>query len=610
MDTLRKLLEYARPFRKYWPKYLIFTILGLIFGIANYSLAGPLLDFIFKMKDASDFSILEIPDFSPTLDYVKSVFYFYFYKVYQASGIMWSLVFIAGLLIFASLISNVFNYASQRVLVTMRTDVMRNIRKVMYRKITSMDIGFFHNKQKGDLLSTVSNDVTVVQDSVISAFQVVLREPLLIIAYILVLFYYSYQLTLFTLVALPVSGFLIGEVIKKLRREAADAQSILGRIIASFEEGISGIRIIKGFNAHKQVYDRFDKLNQDHRNAMQKMMNRQILATPMSEFLGISIVALIVLYAGYLSVQDETPLSAGSFLIYFAFYYQLLTAAKSIVKEIANIQRGLASAQRIFDIIDMNPAITNDENPVPLKKFTTSIEFKHVYFSYGNEPIINDFNLLIPKGKTYALVGHSGAGKTTLADLIPRFYDVNAGEILIDGVNIKKYDLDDLMKQMGIVTQEAILFNDTVAGNIAFGYPEATEEQIIEAAKIANAHEFIIHMEEGYQTNIGDRGSNLSGGQRQRLSIARAVLKNPPILILDEATSALDTESERLVQDALNHLMKNRTSIVIAHRLSTIQHADSIIVIQNGTIAEMGNHEELLKKKGVYKKLCDLQGFE
>ena len=610
MDTLRKLLEYARPFRKYWPKYLIFTILGLVFGIANYSLAGPLLDFIFKMKDASDFSVLEIPDFSPTLDYVKSVFYFYFYKVYQTSGIMWSLVFIAGLLIFASLISNVFNYASQRVLVTMRTDVMRNIRKVMYRKITSMDIGFFHNKQKGDLLSTVSNDVTVVQDSVISAFQVVLREPLLIIAYILVLFYYSYQLTLFTLVALPVSGFLIGEVIKKLRREAADAQSILGRIIASFEEGISGIRIIKGFNAHKQVYDRFDKLNQDHRNAMKKMMNRQILATPMSEFLGISIVALIVLYAGYLSVQDETPLSAGSFLIYFAFYYQLLTAAKSIVKEVANIQRGLASAQRIFDIIDMTPAIANCENPVPLEKFTTSIEFKHVYFSYGNEPIINDFNLLIPKGKTYALVGHSGAGKTTLADLIPRFYDVNAGEILIDGVNIKKYDLDDLMKQMGIVTQEAILFNDTVAGNIAFGYPEATEEQIIEAAKIANAHEFIIHMEEGYQTNIGDRGSNLSGGQRQRLSIARAVLKNPPILILDEATSALDTESERLVQVALNHLMKNRTSIVIAHRLSTIQHADSIIVIQNGTIAEMGNHEELLKKNGVYKKLCDLQGFE
>ncbi len=610
METLKKLLHYARPFHKYWPKYLIFTLLGLIFGIVNYSLAGPLLDFIFKIKEASDISADVIPDFSLSLDYFKTVFYYYFTRVFQAKGMMWSMVFSAGILIAASLISNLFNYLSQRVLVTMRVDVMRNIRQAMYRKITSMDIGFFHQRQKGDLLSTVSNDVTVVQDSVISAFQIVLREPLLIIAYVIVLFYYSYQLTLFTMVALPVSGFLIGEVIKKLRKEAAEAQSILGRIISSFEEGITGIRIIKGFNAQKQVRGRFDQINQEHRQAMKKMMNRQILATPMSEFLGISIVAFIVLYAGYLSIEHDSPLSAGNFLIYFAFYYQLLTAAKSIVKETANIQRGLASAQRIFDILDQEPSIKNQKNPLNIKEFNQSIEFRNVHFSYGNEPVIYNLNLLISKGETVALVGPSGAGKTTIADLIPRFYDIDSGTIWIDGRDIREYDLESLMGLMGIVTQEAILFNDTVAGNIAFGHQTATRGQIIEAAKIANAHEFIVNMENGYDTNIGDRGSKLSGGQRQRLSIARAVLKNPPILILDEATSALDTESERLVQDALTRLMKNRTSIVIAHRLSTIQHADFIVVLQEGKIVEKGNHETLLAQQGVYKKLCDLQGFD
>jgi subfamily B ATP-binding cassette protein MsbA len=418
----------------------------------------------------------------------------------------------------------------------------------------------------------------------------------------------SYQLTLFTLVALPVVSLLIGRIIKKLRTQAKESQQIMGQIVSVFEETISGVKIIKAFNAEKQMTEKFDRMNNRHRLINKKIMNRIEVATPLSEFLGVSVVACIIFYAGMLQINGNLGMSMEVFLGYIAMYYRVIAPAKALGNAYGNIQRGLASGQRIFAILDSENEITDAENPVSISKFNESIEFRNVTFRYASEPVLHDINLTVQKGRMYALVGHSGAGKSTVADLIPRFYDVTGGEICIDGVNIKNYRLNDLIDLMGIVTQEPVLFNDTVFNNIAFGMNRVGEEQVIAAAKIANADEFITLLDEGYHTNIGDRGMRLSGGQRQRIAIARAVLKNPPILILDEATSALDTESERLVQDALTKLMANRTSIVIAHRLSTIKHADCIYVLENGRIAEKGTHDELhVVDNGIYKHLHSLQ---
>lgn len=610
METLKKILFFAKPYHKYWPKYLVFTLLGILFGIFNLVLVAPLLDFILGNGDEVEI-VTQLPhfDIGHMSQYFKDVMNFSFGKVYAYLGYdtMKTLLALAGVIVLASLLANTFRYISQRVLVRLRADVMRNMRSALYRKINSLHIGYFHTRKKGDILSVVSNDISEIQNTIISSFQVIFREPIMIVAYTCVLFVISYRLTIFTLIALPIAGFLIGSIIKKLKSYANKTQSILGQLISFFEEGISGIRIIKAFNAQEYLQQRFDVVNVQYRNSLKSMFNRQVMAAPLSEFLGITVVALIVLYAGYLKLNNISPLSTGSFFVYFGCYYYLLTSAKATVNEIANIQRGLASADRFLDILNKENEIVDSPEAISLKEFTDRIEFQDVKFSYQSEPVLKNIHLTIKKGQMVALVGPSGAGKTTMADLIPRFYDVTSGRISIDGLDIRQIRQHDLTQLMGIVTQEPVLFNDTVYNNIVFGQNGKTMEDVIAAAKVANAHDFIELLEDGYQTNIGDRGTKLSGGQRQRIAIARAVLKNPPILILDEATSALDTESERLVQDAITKLMAHRTSLVIAHRLSTIRHAHKICVLEMGRLVDEGTHDELLKRGGLYKNLHSLQ---
>ena len=606
MNPFFRLLSFAKPYGRYLPKYILFTLVATILGTVNFAMIYPVLKVLFEGSSAI---ITEKPGMTEgIIPYCIDLYNYWLSNFTVQYGDKGALIFVIIILLIATLLANLFGYLSQRTLVSMRTNVVRNIRKAVYDKICRFNVGYFQDKRKGDILSSVSADVTEVQASVVNSFQVLFREPLMIIVTMGALFYMSYRLTLFTLLAIPVVSLLIGRIIKKLRTHAKESQHIMGQIVSVFEETISGIKIIKAFNAEKQMTDRFDRMNSRHRLVNKKIMNRIELASPLSEFLGVSVVACIIFYAGMLQIKGNLGMSMGVFLTYIAIYYRVIAPAKALGNAYGNIQRGLASGQRIFAILDQENEIKEIANPVPFHTFEKNIDFRNVTFSYASEPVLHDVNLTIPKGKMYALVGHSGAGKSTIADLIPRFYDITDGELCIDGVNVKNYKLNDLIDQMGIVTQEPVLFNDTVFSNIAFGMSGVSEEQVIAAAKIANADEFIIHLEDGYYTRIGDRGMRLSGGQRQRLAIARAVLKNPPILILDEATSALDTESERLVQDALTKLMANRTSLVIAHRLSTVKHADCICVLENGRIVEQGTHDELIAiEKGVYKYLHSLQ---
>ncbi|MDR2036393.1 MAG: ABC transporter ATP-binding protein/permease [Bacteroidales bacterium] len=606
MKDFLRLLSFAKPYGRYWPKYALFTIIGSLMGTINYVLIAPALKVIFNGH--SDLDLVKPEMTEDLITYCKDMYNYYLTVYTVEHGSMGSLVFVISILLFASLIANTFRYLSQRTLTSLRVNVIRNIRKAIFDKICHFNVGYFHDKQKGDILSSISNDVAEVQGSVVNSFQVVFREPLSIIVAMGVLFYLSPQLTLFTLIALPVASFFVGRLVKKLKTHAKEGQELVGRILSIFEETISGIKIIKAFNAEKYITNKFDETNNKHRRVNKRVMNRIELANPLSEFLGVAIVCCIIFYAGYMMINGKMNMGLEDFVSYLAIYYSLLAPAKNLANSYGNIQRGMASGQRIFAILDQKNKITESEHPLAISAFRENIAFRDVTFQYASEPVLHSINLTIPKGKMYALVGHSGAGKSTIADLIPRFYDVTLGELCIDNVNIKDYKLDDLVGLMGIVTQEPILFNDTVFANIAFGMGNVSEEQVITAAKIANADEFIVLLENGYYTNIGDRGMRLSGGQRQRLAIARAVLKNPPILILDEATSALDTESERLVQDALTKLMANRTSVVIAHRLSTIKHADCICVLDNGRIVEQGTHDELIRiEKGIYKHLHSLQ---
>lgn len=607
MKIYFKILAFARPLNRFVPKYAVLAVLAVVFGLVNFTLLIPLLNVIFEKVEPKVIS--ELPQFNLSLEYASSLFDYYFYKIFSQYGQAGALQFVCVVIIVSVFFANMFRYWSQRVLTSMRTYVVKNIRESLFKKITDLHVGYFQSQRKGDLMSSLSNDVNEIENSVVSSVQVVFREPLMIIGYIILLFTMSVKLTLFTLIVLPISGLVITTISRKLRRDAKTGQTLLGNILSIIEESISGIRIIKAFNAQAYVNKKFDEQNSRYRAVLKSMWNKRELASPISEVLGVGVVVLVILYGGQMVLENKSDLNASEFITYIILYSQILVPAKNISSALTNIQRGIASGERIFQILEHEVAIKEASDAVSLSDFKNKIEYRNVSFQYAEKKVLKNINLDVEKGKMIALVGASGAGKSTMADLLPRFYDVTEGTIFIDGVDIKKVKLADLNHLMGIVTQESILFNDTVFKNIAFGNEQATEEQVIEAARIANAHEFIVKMEQGYQTNIGDRGSKLSGGQRQRLSIARAVLKNPPILILDEATSALDTESERLVQEAIQNLMKNRTSIVIAHRLSTIQYADQIVVMHQGEIVEQGTHTELLEKAGAYKRLYDMQGF-
>lgn len=607
MKTFLRLLSFAKPYGRYWPTYLIISLFSMFFGIFNFALVAPIVRIIFS-PDAI-VQQMTLPDFSISVDYFTTLFQYFLTKIMIKSSLLNGLLFVCIFMIIMSFFSNLSNYLSQRILVSIRTKLMYNLRKSLFLKISKLHIGYFHEKRKGDILSSVSNDVTEVQNTVANTFHILFRDPLMIIGFLGALFYMSPQLTLFTLLALPITTFAIARVVRSLKKGAVITQSLMGRIISHFEEAISGARIIKAFNAQKYINIHFDNTNSGHRKTSKKIFNRQTMASPLSEFLGVSVATSVLFYGGYLQLQGKLGMDAAAFLVYIGFYWKVLEPTKSISNAIASLQRGVVSGERIFAILDVEPEIKKTKNPIPIKEFSEGIVFQNVGFKYVSEPVLKNINLEIRKGKMIALVGPSGAGKSTMADLLPRFYDVTSGAIILDGKDIREYEPKDLIGLMGIVTQEAILFNDTVFNNIAFGMENVSEEDVVKAAKIANAHEFISQMESGYQTNIGDRGLKLSGGQRQRLAIARAVLKNPPILILDEATSALDTESERLVQEALIKLMENRTSVVIAHRLSTIQYADEIVVLKAGEIVERGTHQELIKLEGLYSHLCNLQTF-
>lgn len=608
MKTYFRLLAFAKPYSSFVPKYIVVAILAVIFGLVNFTLLIPLLNVIFNQTPPE--VTASLPEFSLNLNYVKGVFNYYFGYIFTQYGRSGALQFVCLIIVVSVFLSNLFKYWSQRILTKMRTNVIRRIRSALFDKILQLHVGYFQDQRKGDLMSSLSSDVTEIEVSVVSSVQVIFREPLMIAGYIILLFTMSVKLTLFTMLVLPVSGFIISRISKTLKRQAVTGQELLGNILSIIEETISGTRIIKAFNAQGYTRGKFEEQNGAYRNLIKSMWNKREMASPMSEFLGVSVVVGVLLYGGQLVLENNSDLNASEFITYIVLFSQVLVPAKAVSSAVTNIQRGIASGERIFKILETEVPINEPVDALAVETLNKEIVYNNVSFSYNDErKVLNGINLIIPKGKMVALVGQSGAGKTTMADLLPRFYDVTGGSITIDGVDIRNIKLCSLNHLMGIVTQESILFNDSVFNNIAFGMEGMSEAQVIEAAKIANAHEFIVKLEQGYDTNIGDRGSKLSGGQRQRLSIARAVLKNPPILILDEATSALDTESERLVQDAIQNLMKNRTSIVIAHRLSTIQHADMIVVLQEGKVIETGTHAELIALNGVYKKLSEMQAF-
>ncbi len=527
-------------------------------------------------------------------------------------GQLKALMLISMLVVVMFFLKNLTRYMAMYFLAPIRNGVVRDIRRDVYHKILSLPIGYFTDERKGDMMARMTSDVQEVEWGIMNSLEAAFREPLNIIVFLITMFTMSSELTTFVLVLLPIAGLIIGRIGKSLKKKSVQAQEKMGELLSNIEETLSGLRIIHAFTAEKSASKKFGGLNNQHYGLMNKIGRRRDLASPVSEFLGTVVMTVVMYFGGLLVLGSNSKLEPSEFIAFIAIFSQVITPAKSLTSAWYNIQKGLASSERIYKILDAEVLVKDPEHPAEAKPFSDKIHFDGISFSYTKEDgksVLKNISLEIPKGKTVALVGQSGSGKTTLADMLPRYYDVDKGKITIDGVNIKDIRITDLRSLMGIVTQESILFNDTVFNNIAFGMENATEEEVIAAAKIANANDFITAMSDGYQTSIGDRGSKLSGGQRQRLSIARAVLKNPPILILDEATSALDTESERLVQEALINLMKQRTTLVIAHRLSTIVHADEIIVMQSGEIVERGTHQELLNKNGYYKRLFDLQTF-
>lgn len=610
MKTYLRILQYAQPLKVYAFPYLILSLFASLFGILNFTLLIPLFGVLFDNVSSKDIQKFKnVPDFALNSDYFTGVFNHYFYNAMNLYGKIGALRYACVAIIISVILANIFRYFSQRILRKVETLTIASLRQAVFDKTIRLHFGFFNNERKGNLMAHLTTDMQEVESSVGRAFNAFFKEVFSLLMYFVFLFNMSVKLTLISLLILPLSGLTIASITRRLRWVAQDAQAKLAVMISTLDEIFGGMRIVKGFNAEQVVIDRFGRENDNYKSAILKMQYRQELTTPVSEILGVCVVTGILMYGGSLVINKDDNLSASTFIAFIILFSQVMRPAKAIADAFSGIQRGVASANRITRLMDVKSEIVEIENPVVIQQFEHEIEFKNVSFSYDTgKKVLDNISFKIQKGKTVALVGTSGGGKSTIADLVPRFYDPTEGQVLIDGIDIKNLTIASLSKQIGIVTQESILFNDTVANNITFGVT-ASDEEIVDAAKIANAHQFVSQLADGYQTFIGDRGGRLSGGQRQRLSIARAVLKNPPILILDEATSALDTESEKLVQEALTHLMKNRTTLIIAHRLSTIQHADEILVINKGKIVEQGSHAQLLaNENGFYRKLNSLQG--
>ena len=605
---LKRFIPYVLPYKRQAFLNVFFNILYSLFSALSFVALIPMLDVLFGKAQP----ITEAPVYSGNLLDLGSYGKAYLnYKVGALAGenTIWALAIVIALVLSLFLLKNLFSYLASFFITYLRNGVLKDLRNNLYKKIVNQPIAFFSDQRKGDIMSRMIGDVNEVQNSMLSALESFIREPLTIIFSILVMLGISVKLTLFTFIFIPIAAAVISKIGKSLKKNSIAVQQEQGRFLSLIEETIGGLRVIKAFNAESIFSERFADSSQTFNRLSNKVMNRQNLGSPMSEFLGILMIAVLLWFGGSLVLVDKT-LEGTQFIAFMGLAYNILTPAKAISRASYDMRRGNAAAERILEILDYDNPIKERENPVVIKDFTTAITLNNVTFAYAEQPVLTNFSLEVPKGKTVALVGQSGSGKSTIANLITRFYDVNQGAILIDGVDVKDMQTASLRKLIGVVSQDSILFNDTIKNNLLIGKPDATDEELITAAKIANAYEFINDLPEGFDTNIGDAGSKLSGGQKQRLSIARAVLKNPPIMVLDEATSALDTESERLVQNALENMMKHRTSIVIAHRLSTIQNADLIVVMQKGRIVEQGTHTELIQKNGMYKRLVEMQTIE
>lgn len=606
MEYFKKILRYAKPYRKYGFLNIFFNILYALFSALSFAALIPMLDVLFKPEQ----KILVAPEYKgmgQLKDYLQD-YINYRVNVYSGDDEMKGLVLVIGLVLILFLLKNLFNYLAMYFITFLRNGVLKDIRNRMYAKIVDLPISYYSEKRKGDVIARITSDVLEIQHSFLSILELIVREPLTILFTILIMFGISTKLTLFVFIFIPVAGMIISRIGKSLKKKSDRVQREQGEFLSIVEETLGGLRVIKAFNSESKFYKTFTTSTHRFFHFSNKLLNRQNLASPTGEFLGILVIGVLLWFGGKMVLIDKT-LDASSFIAYMGLAYNILTPAKAISKASFGVKKGNAAAERVLEILETENPIVEKKEALVKTTFEKGIDINNVSFKYEDEYVLKKFNLKVSKGQTVALVGQSGSGKSTIANLMTRFYDVNEGEIKIDGVDIRDFSKKSLRNLMGLVTQDSILFNDTVKNNIGLGKEGATEEEIVEAAKIANAHDFISGLPQGYDTNIGDSGNKLSGGQKQRLSIARAVLKNPPIMILDEATSALDTESERLVQDALEKMMQNRTSIVIAHRLSTIQNANTIVVLQKGEIVEQGSHTALMGKDGVYKRLVTMQSF-
>jgi len=610
-DFLTLLKRFALPYKLFLSMSIVMNVLSALLNLVTFAIIKPILEVLFKVGDTAyrytpyDFSSFAAAMHS--LEALKNNFFWYISEILGRYEPVKALMVLALYLIATTVLRTAAMYLAFFFMIPVRTGVVRDIRNRINRKILSLPLAFFSEERKGDILARISGDVNEIEASVMSSLDMLFKNPIMIVIYLIGMFVISWQLTLFVLIVLPIAGYIMGQIGKKLKKSSFLGQQQWGYLMSLVEETLGGLRIIKAFNAEKKITNRFETSNETFRSITTRVFRRQQLAHPMSEMLGTIAIAIVLVYGGSLILGSGGSLDGSSFIVYLTVFYLLINPAKDLTKSVYSIQKGLASMERVDKILKAESSIVDPANPQPAT-LTREIEYRDVWFRYNETWVARGVNLVIPRGKTVALVGQSGSGKSTLADLLPRFYDVERGSITFDGVDVRSVRLRDLRQLMGIVSQEAILFNDTFFNNIAFGVENATREQVEEAARIANAHDFIIATEDGYNTSVGDRGCKLSGGQRQRISIARAILKNPPLLILDEATSALDAESERLVQDALDRLMANRTTLVIAHRLSTVRNADLICVVHEGEIVEQGTHDELTARNGYYRRLYEMNG--